>query len=165
MPASPSTPRTSRGKHGTSLLRTVTAATVVGRTSALRLDNCWANAVCRGAPTAFSEFFLDSLRREATSHAKARHGLYPCGLPFWSCFVRSACHPPSSGRRLQRWKKGFRIRAMVNAAVAYLSWLSLGRPGRWAADQRHPLHEELTQDQELMCVSSSPYSFQCRPGE
>eukprot|EP00971_Amphidinium_carterae_P128149 2538554-Amphidinium_carterae.3 len=153
------------------------AAAASGSGSGLPLDCCWASAVMDSVPTAFSLFFRDSLQRKRISSlAKSSpadgdftttsHGLYPCGLPFWDSMMCGAGSPPISGRRLQRWRRTRRIHAMVNSAVGYLSWLSLGRPAKWSADERHPLHAELNEEQKHMCMELVfLFSSVCRPSD
>eukprot|EP00971_Amphidinium_carterae_P294929 5856312-Amphidinium_carterae.2 len=150
-----------RSKRNGSVLRALTTAAVLHHGNAQSLDGCWLRALSGPSTTTFECFFLDALERGAcmpppphkrVSHQRVHHGLYPCGLPFWSCYDRSQCSPPQSGRRLQRWRKKFRIRLMVNAAVAYMSWLSLGRPGEWSSRDQHPLLVMLTEKQTKMCT-------------
>eukprot|EP00971_Amphidinium_carterae_P082670 1635292-Amphidinium_carterae.1 len=163
------------GGLGSATVKALTAASVLRHGNAQHLDGCWVRALCDQAPTSFSCFFLDSLDRatrdplppcKRVSPTKAHHGLYPCGLPFWRCHIPQRCLPPKSGRRLQRWRGGMRLRAMVNASVAYLSWLALGRPGKWAQSEQHPLHVALSDKQVLMCEGLlSTFKAVCRPGE
>eukprot|EP00971_Amphidinium_carterae_P225407 4470881-Amphidinium_carterae.1 len=163
-------------QHARPWAQALTAAAVLGSGSGsgLHLDCCWASAVMDSVPTAFSLFFQDSLQRKrvpSLAHSSPNngdipttsHGLYPCGLPFWDSMKCGAGSPPTSGRRLQRWRRTRRIRAMVNSAVGYLSWLSLGRPAKWSSDERHPLHAELNEEQNYMCMEL--VSSVCRPSD
>ena len=81
-------------------------------------------------PSDFMQFVLEGAADNGPSDLSdppaASPSLLPCGLPFpW----RSIAKAPSSARRRQRWQHERRRRLWVNTAVAYLSWLSLGRPG------------------------------------
>eukprot|EP00971_Amphidinium_carterae_P005651 112284-Amphidinium_carterae.1 len=165
-------------RRSPSLLRGLSMASALGQANALCLDGVWVRALTGQAPTAFTEFFLDSLEKGAKEplpplqredRSRAHHGLYPCGLPFWDCYDRHAvrrCVPPQSGRRLQRWRRTHRARRMVNASVAYMSWLALGRPGRWNSGGQHPLLVALSDAQVQMCDGLlSTFLAVCRPGE
>eukprot|EP00971_Amphidinium_carterae_P343569 6483376-Amphidinium_carterae.1 len=55
---------------------------------------------------------------------------------------------------------------MVNAAVAYLTWLTLGCPGEWTTATPHPLCVELSQEQTMMCSELlTTFTSVCRPDE
>eukprot|EP00971_Amphidinium_carterae_P240838 4781184-Amphidinium_carterae.1 len=168
-PPPPPTRKTETRKYGP--LKATLLAAGLRHGNAQNLDGCWLRALC--GQTAFSCFFLESLQRgseyplpplKQQGGARSHHGLYPCGLPFWSCYIaQQVC--PQSGRRLQRWRRGMRARSMVNAAVAYLSWLALGRPWGWSKQEQHPLLFSLSEQQSQMCEQLL-HSFLavCRPG-
>eukprot|EP00971_Amphidinium_carterae_P009189 181158-Amphidinium_carterae.2 len=179
--AVPKKGRSSRERGSSAVLRALAAASALGSASGECLDRCWAQALWRSPPTAYANFFMCSLGREdeisralrpppfedgPADPTHQRHGLYPCGLPFWESMDCSSGLPPKSGRRLQRWRRGRRIRVMVNSAVGYMSWLSLGRPGTWATAEPHPLCARLSSCQRLMCDELVKlFSAVCRPGE
>eukprot|EP00971_Amphidinium_carterae_P235696 4677482-Amphidinium_carterae.1 len=181
-------PRTPKGKklargRATTVLGGLTAATLVSNGNAECLDCCWARAMWQVPPTAFTDFFESALLRQCPPSqalrcspfendipravpASDQRSLYPCGLPFVHSMDSTLCTPPSSGRRLQRWRRKRRIHAMVNSAVAYLSWLALGRPASWPSERDHPLCADLSTPQRQMCLEMVQlFSAVCRPGE
>eukprot|EP00971_Amphidinium_carterae_P009812 193500-Amphidinium_carterae.3 len=65
-----------------------------------------------------------------------------------------------------RWHKGRQRRQWVNASIAYIDWLYLGKPAgdglKWAAALRSPLSK---QQQFLVGELERTYLAVCRPGE
>ena len=118
-----------------------------------------------GLPSAFCHFFGEGQRRLDTQkgHRDPPQDLsspMPCGLPF----AAPVQGPPKSGRRRQRWFKTQRSRSMINSLVAYLSWLSVGRPAGGPAAQ--VLACELTPVQlELVADLQSRIAGVCRSSE
>eukprot|EP00971_Amphidinium_carterae_P282209 5602371-Amphidinium_carterae.1 len=132
------------------------------------LETQWQQLQRKRVPSRFLEFLrlgrsfalggeeLPSLGSESSS-------LLPCGLPY-DPLVRSS--PPTSGRRRARWHRVRHRRQWINASVAYLDWLYLGKPAgnglKWAAALRSPLSK---QQQLLVGELERTYLAVCRPGE
>eukprot|EP00971_Amphidinium_carterae_P282208 5602370-Amphidinium_carterae.1 len=90
--------------------------------------------------------------------------LLPCGLPY-DPLVRSSA--PTSGRRRARWHRVRHRRQWINASIAYIDWLYLGKPAgdglKWAAAVRSPLSKQ--QQQLLVGELERTYLAVCRSGE
>eukprot|EP00971_Amphidinium_carterae_P277412 5505535-Amphidinium_carterae.1 len=139
----------------------------------LSLDTCWTQVVKGRVPSRFLEFLRagqnspsakdgEELPSPSEERHSGRNDPLPCALPYsWT-----ACSAPRSSRRRARWHKIRHRRQWINAALAYLDWLYMGKPsGRglsWASTLRGPLSSE---QWHLVSEMEAAYLAVCRLGE
>eukprot|EP00971_Amphidinium_carterae_P248688 4936477-Amphidinium_carterae.1 len=120
------------------------------------------------SPSRFLEFLRQGAQfavggEDAPSQGDESRSILPCGLPYPPS-VRSLA--PASGRRRARWHRVRHRRQWINASVAYLDWLYLGKPGgtglKWASALQTPLS---VQQWALVQKLESTYLAVCRLGE
>eukprot|EP00971_Amphidinium_carterae_P243865 4842953-Amphidinium_carterae.5 len=139
-----------------------------GNAACMSLDTVWQELLRKRMPSRFLEFLCrghhcTSRGEELPSQRRETKFLLPCGFPY-NPLMRSLA--PSSGRRRARWHREKHRRQWVNAAVAYLDWIYLGKPRGSGLEFAAALQEPLSNEQ-LFLVSEleRAYSAVCRPGE
>eukprot|EP00971_Amphidinium_carterae_P331019 6464354-Amphidinium_carterae.1 len=109
------------------------------------LETLWQQLRRLKMPSRFLEFLrqghaLAARGEEPPSLDKESEVVLPCGLPYLDQVRGSA---PSSGRRRARWHRIHHRRQWVDASIAYLDWLYLGKPAgpglKWASALVAPL--------------------------
>eukprot|EP00971_Amphidinium_carterae_P075901 1499652-Amphidinium_carterae.2 len=130
----------------------------------MSLETLWMGLQRQRPPSRFLEFLRQgsSVDGAEALPSPSRESVLPCGLPYDT--LRGS--PPSSGRRRSRWHRVRHRRQWINASVAYLDWLFLGKPsGRrhaWASSLAAPL----TSGQWLLVGELERiYMAVCRLGE
>eukprot|EP00971_Amphidinium_carterae_P086159 1704589-Amphidinium_carterae.2 len=84
-------------------------------------------------------------------------------IPLWPTLLELLCCP--AGPASSVWPSASALETGNACAVAYLSWLALGRPWGWSRLEQHPLLFALSEQQSHMC-DQLLHSFMavCRPG-
>eukprot|EP00971_Amphidinium_carterae_P207787 4123158-Amphidinium_carterae.2 len=137
------------------------------------LDACWQRLLSGRLPSRFLEFLRQGQNYKCATvgeefpspnGGRQTEGLdpLPCALPY--TWEHSSA--PRSSRRRARWGKVRRRRLWINASIAYLDWIYLGKPsGRklpWAESLRGPLSER---QWHLVKDLEASYLAACRLGE
>eukprot|EP00971_Amphidinium_carterae_P162590 3223250-Amphidinium_carterae.1 len=132
------------------------------------IESLWTQLQRQRSPSRFLEFLRQGAQlavggEDAPSQGEESRSVLPCGLPYPPS-VRSSA--PASGRRRARWHRVRNRRLWINATVAYLDFLHLGKPGgaglRWARVLQSPLS---VQQWALAQKLESTYLAVCRLGE
>ena len=120
-----------------------------------------------GLPTSFCTFLEAGVSKsQAPAGSNTLRGyeaglVMPCGLPYpW----RSSERPPTSSRRRHRWLLELQRRRWINVSIAYLTWLSLGKPN--GGKSATALSLPLTEDQRTLVADiEGKFLGTCRAGE
>eukprot|EP00971_Amphidinium_carterae_P266684 5290002-Amphidinium_carterae.2 len=132
------------------------------------LETLWQQLRRLKMPSRFLEFLrqghaLAARGEEPPSLDEESSVVLPCGLPYLTQVRGSA---PSSGRRRARWHRAHHRRQWIDASIAYLNWLFLGKPSgpglKWASVLVTPL---TSAQWALVARLEHTYQAVCRLGE